>query len=598
MPSQTDVSRVKKSTFYPLHQVRSWYRKKVPYLSIRVKIGSTFGVILLLIFMVGVVSTIQLTRMRTEVNEVAFRDVAILQDGHALQEDLLSMDAAMHTFLVTDHQSVLGDGYYDKVANFSKNYEALKQLLSTHPKALASLREANVEFVNYQQETNELVTMEINGQGKEALQLVSLGKGTHRLDVAASSIDQFLASSQAAAKQASVQLASTVTTTLTVLAISVLLIVLLVLVFGIPATFQTPRNIRRVTQILNDIASADGDLSRRISGVTSRDEVAQLADATNRVLAAVADMVKRMKTAASTLAASAAELTLSTDETARAVQEIAVTAGEFASVSESAAQSLTEMTHGMNGVKEQGDETIRQMDGVLTAVHGVAEATGHGSHLVADAEQTMHGIEAMTVQTQEEVRALAQSSAEINGILLSIRELADQTNLLALNATIEAARAGEAGRGFAVVADEVRSLADQSRKATLKIEHIVKQNKELSDRLSRSMQDGRERVSTGLDVTVATRRAFDEIRQAVENVLPITVKISDSIHETGDIVDQSLQSIGTLHKYMEQVAAGSEENAASTEESLATVQEIAASSHSLAELAEQLQSLVGRFQVE
>ncbi|SHJ56486.1 methyl-accepting chemotaxis protein [Alicyclobacillus tolerans] len=581
----------------PLHKVRDWYRKKVPFLSIQIKIGGTFGIILLSIIVIGVVSTVQLLNMRSQIQTVATKDVEILQDGHRLQEDLLSMDSTMHSYLMTNNQNLLNNGFYDKSGDFINTYHVLKNLLADNPKSLAELENAKAQFVNYSTEANELVTYMMDDEGKQALQLVAEGKGTQRLANASDSINEFLNTVQTSANRSALHLKQTVNVTFVVLGVLILFTILIGLIFGIPATFQTPRNIRRVTRILDQIASADGDLRRRIEGVHSRDEIEKLAEATNRVLASVADLVRKVVQTANTLASNAQDLTASTDETAHAVNEIAETAGEFALLSEKAVLSLSDMKEGMTRVEEQGNATANRVQHVLQAVDEVVKATEQGEAAVVQAESTMQTVAEIAAKTNEEVSRLASSSKEINRILDTIRDLADQTNLLALNAAIEAARAGEAGRGFAVVAQEVRALAEQSRSATLEIDEIVRQNAELTERVTEVMQEGVVSVEAGKAASVQTKSVLNGILQAVKQVVPTTDSIAESVEKTRAVVQSCLSVIQTLNAYMEQVAAGSQANAASTEESLATVEEISAASHELSHLAQELQSLVGTFKV-
>ncbi|QRF23008.1 methyl-accepting chemotaxis protein [Alicyclobacillus sp. TC] len=581
----------------PLHKVRDWYRKKVPFLSIQIKIGGTFGIILLSIIVIGVVSTVQLLNMRSQIQTVATKDVEILQDGHRLQEDLLSMDSTMHSYLMTNNQNLLNNGFYDKSGDFINTYHVLENLLADNPKSLAELENAKAQFVNYSTEANELVTYMMDDEGKQALQLVAEGKGTQRLANASDSINEFLNTVQTSANRSALHLKQTVNVTFVVLGVLILFTILIGLIFGIPATFQTPRNIRRVTRILDQIASADGDLRRRIEGVHSRDEIEKLAEATNRVLASVADLVRKVVQTANTLASNAQDLTASTDETAHAVNEIAETAGEFALLSEKAVLSLSDMKEGMARVEEQGNATASRVQHVLQAVDEVVKATEQGEAAVVQAESTMQTVAEIAAKTNEEVSRLASSSKEINRILDTIRDLADQTNLLALNAAIEAARAGEAGRGFAVVAQEVRALAEQSRSATLEIDEIVRQNAELTERVTEVMQEGVVSVEAGKAASVQTKSVLNGILQAVKQVVPTTDSIAESVEKTRAVVQSCLSVIQTLNAYMEQVAAGSQANAASTEESLATVEEISAASHELSHLAQELQSLVGTFKV-
>ncbi len=183
----------------------------------------------------------------------------------------------------------------------------------------------------------------------------------------------------------------------------------------------------------------------------------------------------------------------------------------------------------------------------------------------------------------EVVGGLGVRSREIGQIVGTITQIADQTNLLALNAAIEAARAGEQGRGFAVVADEVRKLAEESQAAAGSIETIIRDIQRETERAVSAMDEGRREVGEGSAKVTAAGGAFEAIRQRVADVASEVSQVAAAAQQLEAGAVQVQDSIGA-------VAAVSEENAASAEELSASAAAVAAQARGLSEL-------VGRFRV-
>lgn len=582
-------------------QKKNWLDKlrgyRPEYTSIRMKVGGAFTAVLVVVLILGLVGIVRLTSLSSEVNTLANYDMVVVNNSNQLLQDMQNMENGMRGYLITGNDATLNVTYTPAKNAYPQDIQKLQKLLADNPsskKLLDTAVPAMNKWVTYSQQVIHLRDI---GEGPVANNMEASGQGEDLQKVVRDNLTSLITEKQQQATDVAKSLTSAVSSTRLITIILSLLAVLVAVVFGTQAAISTPRNLRKVIAILDDIASAGGDLRRRITGVNSRDEVQELAKSTNRLLETVGDVVKRVVGTSESVAASAQELTASTDETARAVSGIAETASEFAGISDRAMQSLEEMNETLQLVKAQGDTVSQHVNNVVVAVQQVVSSTMRGSEYVTQAQDTMLQAQQISQQANEQIQLLATSSQRIAKITTTIRGIADQTNLLALNAAIEAARAGDAGLGFAVVAQEVRKLAEQSRNATKEIEVIVKENQKLTQEASNSMNAGVQAVSIGSQVTGETSRAFSEIHSSVEQVEPLTQAILTSVTEQGELAKRTTSAIHSLTGYMEQVSAGSEENAASTEESLATVEEIAASAHALATLAQELQETVGKFKL-
>lgn len=567
------------------------------YFSIRWKVGGSFAILLLMSVVIALVAFLQLTRLQHQVNVLANQNMQVVEQSSTLDEELLNLQSSMRGYLITGNQTILDSTYTVEKAQYPKTFQVLQQLLANDKTAQQTLSTTRQGFDAYVKYADQLISERGYGQGTQAMDAEAAGQGDAPAQTAMTGLQTLIQTYQNQSSKSATSLQQTVDVTLLWMAILCAIAIVIGLVAGIPATLSTPRNLNRVTRMLRDIASAGGDLTKRIEGVRSRDEVARLAMATNALLESIAALVLDIGRQSETLAASAEELTASTDETSRAVGEIASTASEFAHVSERAVMALTALNGSLVSVSRHGEETASRAGDVATAVANVSQSTERGQEMVEHAKESMQTMQTMTQRANQSVRDLAGASREIGAILATIRTIAEETNLLALNASIEAARAGDAGRGFAVVAAEVRLLAEQSRAATADIDAIIVRNMELMAQVGQAMEDGVAAVDDGQQAFLRTQSAFAEIRSAVEQVVPTTADIVERAMTQQTLVESGRQDIVTLNELMEQVAAGSENNAASSQETLATVEEIAASSHELAQIASALQDGVGRFQV-
>lgn len=566
------------------------------YRSIRWKVGGSFAIVILMTIVIGIVAVARMFALQSEVQTLANHDLEVVQQSNELKQQLLTLEVDMRGYLITGNSQLMSD-YDDITSKYLQSFSQLGDLLAGEPAVQADLKNTQAGFTQYVDYADGLVNLRNSGEGSEAIQEESNGDGDKAENLANKGLDNIVANAQQSAQQMADRLKMTVEETMAVLGILSIIAIVVGVLAGIPATMSTPRNINRVTRMLKEIASAGGDLTKRIEGVKSQDEVAELANATNELLGSIASLVANISQHSDTLAASAQQMTASTDETARAVNEIAVIAGDFANVSEQAVAALDELNEALVSIQHHGDDTASRADGVATAVKNVSATTERGQHLVEQAQESMQMIQQIAERTNTSVHNLSESSEAIAEIVGTIRTIAEETNLLALNASIEAARAGDAGRGFAVVAQEVRQLAEQSREATARIHEIIGRSLELVTEVTAAMSDSVQSVVDGRAVFERTHSAFLDIRQAVEEVVPSTVDIVERAATQKTLIDAGQTRIRKLNELMEQVAAGSQNNAASSEETLATVEEIAASSHELAEIAQSLQNAVGRFQI-
>lgn len=227
----------------------------------------------------------------------------------------------------------------------------------------------------------------------------------------------------------------------------------------------------------------------------------------------------------------------------------------------------------------------------------VLKMTNEGRKLMEASTTQMQSINDVMNEAVEMVEGLDRYTNDISVLVAIIQDIAEQTNLLALNAAIEAARAGEHGQGFAVVAAEVRQLAEQSAESVTNITEIVSDVQRESGAVVESLQSGYEEVERGTEQITTTGDTFREIYQSVkqmtENIGNISTNLVE-VFESNETMNDAIQSIAAVS---EEAAAGIEQTTASSQETSSSMEEVARSSNQLSELAENMNEIVARFKV-
>ena len=342
---------------------------------------------------------------------------------------------------------------------------------------------------------------------------------------------------------------------------------------------------------------AGGDFRQKPRTFVSKDEFGQLADALIEVRATLRGLMNQIHVSAEQVAASSEQLTASADQSAQAANQVAITITEVAKGAEEQLASVEETSQ----VVEQMSGDIQQIAANSLQVSRqslqAADKAKVGNLSVEKAVSQMSQIEQTVIKSADVVAKLGERSREIGQIVDTISGIAAQTNLLALNAAIEAARAGEQGRGFAVVADEVRTLAEQSQEAAKKIAMLINEIQGDTEEAVRAMSEGTKEVKIGAEVVADSGTAFREITELVGQVSNAVGDISKAIEQVASGSERIVRSVATIDELSEKASGEAQTVSAATEEQSASMEEIASSSQELAKLAMELREAVGKFQV-
>ena len=269
------------------------------------------------------------------------------------------------------------------------------------------------------------------------------------------------------------------------------------------------------------------------------------------------------------------------------------------------------MAHGADDQLSFSNETTEVVENISDKINIVSENTklvstltdnaktsaNAGEDAIEKAINQMKIIEEKTTETSTIISELEEKSIKIGQILDTIKSISEQTNLLALNAAIESARAGEAGRGFSVVADEIRKLAEQSQESTKEIATIISDVQSKTNNAVSVMNENSKEVDTGAKVVNIAGTSFHEILQMIREIANQIHEISNSISEINTGTKDSVSSVNNIQNISMKIADESQTISAAAEEQLASVEEIASSSKLLSKMSEDLQIVISRFKI-
>ncbi|WP_226037138.1 methyl-accepting chemotaxis protein [Aquibacillus saliphilus] len=378
-----------------------------------------------------------------------------------------------------------------------------------------------------------------------------------------------------------------------------IVISILVIIIGIVAALITARVISNPIKTIMERLKliADGDLSLEPLKSNSKDETGQLVVATNQMNDKMREVLQQINTVSETVSSSSEELTQSAGEVKEGSIQVATTMQELASGSESQANNATDLSAVMETFVARMQEANANGDDIYRSSNDVLGMTAEGGKLMDASVKQMATIDQIVQEAVQKVKGLDTQSQEISKLVSVIKDIADQTNLLALNAAIEAARAGEHGKGFAVVADEVRKLAEQVSVSVTDITGIVESIQTESTGVAKSLQGGYQEVEKGTGQIKTTGETFKGINNAVKEMVEKIKSVTTNLSTMSASSQEMSASVEEIASVSEESAAGIEQTSASAQQTSSSMEEVSDSSDELAKLAEELNGLVQKFKL-
>ncbi|OCA87199.1 methyl-accepting chemotaxis protein [Pseudobacillus wudalianchiensis] len=377
-----------------------------------------------------------------------------------------------------------------------------------------------------------------------------------------------------------------ITVSLAGIAISILI--------GLVITRSIVNPIRQIQSLMS--RAEDGDFTIQGS-YRSKDEIGQLVSSFNNMINGLKQIIKTVSETSELVAASSEELSASAEQSSQAGESVSSNIQELAKGSSRQLQSVEESTKIINEMAGYAEKITLNAEQAAQKVAQTSDMSSEGKQSIEKVVKQMNSINENVTGLGISIKELGESSIEIGRINEVITAIAAQTNLLALNAAIEAARAGEAGKGFAVVADEVRKLAEQSAASAEQITNLIEVIQNNTGQTLQSMKSATTEVEAGLTVVQEAGDSFEKIERSIHEVVVQIKDVANAINELSSGTVQVATSMNVVKDVAEESAASNESVSLATKEQLVSMDEISTASATLAKISEELQQLITRFKV-
>ncbi|MET3210624.1 UNVERIFIED_CONTAM: methyl-accepting chemotaxis protein [Paenibacillus sp. PvR008] len=371
--------------------------------------------------------------------------------------------------------------------------------------------------------------------------------------------------------------------------------VVLAMVVSILIAQSISKPILRISRAAERIAA--GDLTGEEITVKSKDEIHALSHSFNAMVQNLRQLIQSVSKTSELVTTSSEELTASAEQNSQASAQITETVQEVATGTTQQVDMVTKSSQAIEEMSIGVEQIAIRAQNVFASAQDAAHKSAEGNQLIQQAVTQMNAVNHSMNGLADLMAGLGERSDEIGKIIDVITNISSQTNLLALNAAIEAARAGEHGSGFAVVAGEVRKLAEQSAHSAQQITELVGLiQKDTAHAIEAVASNGKD-VMTGREVVQNAGASFELIQETVNKVASEIEEVSAGSEQMSASTDEVVGFVRQISAIAEEAAAGTQHMSAATQEQLASMEEIASSARNLSTMAEDLQGQIGKFKV-
>ena len=535
-------------------------------LTIGKKLGIGFGVLIFLLLIFGGVTIIQLGIIKKNATDIDER-IDKVNNSVGIRRAAIAIFSSVRDMLIIDDMKKKEEAkksIEENRAKYKELIEAIKKVTYTKEgmTLLQNIEEALKDAAHY---NNQVIELVMAGKKQEAIALY-YKEVNPRIVKLEKTLDEEVIF-QRKGLNASLNEMNNVIKKETV---TVVILTVSGLIFGVFSATLISRSISKPVAELKDALEriGQGDLTVEIKA-ESKDEIGVISNSLTQAIVSIKNLIGQSKTISSSLASSSEQLSATTEEISRNLKSQTERASQIASAAEEMSQTVVDIAKNASNIAEVSVTTAN----VAKEGKDMTINTAEEIKIIEDSVNKLSGI----------VNDLGERSRQIGEIVTVIKDIADQTNLLALNAAIEAARAGEQGRGFAVVADEVRKLAERTAKATDEIADMITRIQTEVNVAEQSMEDATKKVASGVELSEKAANTLTQILNKAQELQSMIQQIASATEEMSSVTDHITQDIGGI-------AEGSKEISVAVDQSAQTASDIA-------RLGGELNAAIGRFKV-
>jgi len=572
-------------------------------ISIGIKIALSFGIVIILLLLIGIISHQNLTRLKSEANMVSHTH-DVLHNIEQVFGDLKDAETGQRGYLITGMEKYL-QPYTNSLAKLEKDIKNLRDLTIDNPTQQQRIEKLEPLITEKLKELDETINLRKFDGFDAALDIVITDVGKNVMDDIRIVLTEMTKEENELLKARSEHSINTTQTAKNGIVLIIVVAFLIVILLSIYLTRIIARPIRMISKIANRISL--GDLSQKIN-LNQKDEIGKLAESFKTMQKSMQEkavqakeisqgnlkininplsdedsmgtafkiMVERLRSQINEITEGVNVLSSSTSEIMASVTQMASSAAETAT-------SVSETTTTVEEVKQTAEVSNHKAKEISESAIKTTEISREGTRAINNTIEGMNKVKLQMESIANMVVSLSEQSQAVGEITATVNDLAEQSNLLAVNAAIESAKAGEQGKGFTVVAQEIKNLAERSKEATAQVGSILKDIQKSVSSAVMATEEGGKAVEEGLKLTSISGETIRTLSESVDEAANVMIQVAASSQQQLEGMDQMVSA-------MENIKEASIQSAASTQQSADSVNE-------LKKLGDKLQELMNQYEV-